>query len=156
MGLFNFLGSIFKPVTELVDDLHTSEEEKLKLKNDLAKMQFDMQKKLLDHETKLMLKQADIVKAEASSKHWLTASWRPIVSLSFAAIIIARWFGLTSDSISMELELELFSILKVSLGGYIGARSGEKIVTTVMQNRNSVVDKADKLLGKSSKRTRQD
>ena len=33
MGLFDFIGSIFKPATKLVDDLHTSTEEKMKLKN---------------------------------------------------------------------------------------------------------------------------
>jgi len=154
MGIFNFIGSIFKPVTELVDDLHTSEEEKLKLRNELAKLQFDMQKQILEHETKLMVKQADIVKAEASSKNWLTSSWRPILMLTFASLIVARWFGLTSNEITPELEKELFTIVKYGIGGYIGARSGEKIVDKVMDKRQSIEKTTQSILSKATKRTR--
>ena len=154
MSFLSFVGSIFKPVTELVDDLHTSEEEKMKLRNELAKMQFDMQKKILDHETKLMVKQADIVKAEAQSKNWLTASWRPLLMLTFAALIVARWFGLTSNEITPELEIELFTIVKYGIGGYVGARSGEKIVTTIMDKKSDVAATASSVLSKAVKRVR--
>ena len=154
MNLFGFLGNIFKPVTELVDDIHTSEEEKLKLRNELAKMQFDMQKKLLDHETKLMLRQSDIIKAEASSKNWITSAWRPILMLTFATLIVARWFGLTSDSISPEMELELFTIVKYGIGGYIGARSGEKIVDSIGEKAIEYRERSSAVLSKSTKRTR--
>ena len=39
MGLFDFIGGIFAPASKLVDDLHTSDEEKLTLKNELANIQ---------------------------------------------------------------------------------------------------------------------
>ena len=32
--------------------------------------------------------QADIVKAEAQSEHWLTACWRPILMLTFGGLIV--------------------------------------------------------------------
>ena len=31
MGIFDFIGSIFKPAADLVDNLHTSDEERLEL-----------------------------------------------------------------------------------------------------------------------------
>lgn len=127
MSVFSFIGKIFKPVTDLVDNLHTSEEEKLEIKSKMMEMQFEFQSKVLDYETKLMESKATIVEAEAKSDHFLTAAWRPITMLLFTGIIVLRWFGFTDSSISQELELKLFSIVQLGLGGYIVGRSGEKI-----------------------------
>ena len=33
---------------------------------------------------------ADIVKTEAASEHWLTATWRPVVMLVLTSLIVAR------------------------------------------------------------------
>ncbi len=127
MSIFSFIGKIFKPVADLVDNLHTSEEEKLEIKSKMMEMQFEFQSKILDYETKLMESKATIVESEAKSEHFLTAAWRPITMLLFTGIIVLRWFGLTDASISQELELKLFSIVQLGLGGYIVGRSGEKI-----------------------------
>ena len=127
MSIFSFIGKIFKPVTDLVDDLHTSEEEKLQVKSKMMEMQFEFQSKILDYETRLMESKATIIESEAKSEHFLTAAWRPITMLLFTGIIVLRWFGLTDAGISQELELKLFSIVQLGLGGYIVGRSGEKI-----------------------------
>lgn len=39
MGLLNFIGGMVSPVTKLIDEVHTSDEEKAKLKNELFAMQ---------------------------------------------------------------------------------------------------------------------
>ena len=128
MGIFSFIGSIFKPAADLIDSLHTSDEEKMQLRNEHAKMQFQFQSKVLEYETKLMESKADIISAEAKSGHFITSAWRPITMLAFTGIIIARWFGLTADNISADLEQQLFEIIKIGIGGYIVGRSGEKMV----------------------------
>lgn len=71
---------------------------------------------------------ADIVKTEAKSEHWITAAWRPLVMLTFTGLIVAKWLGYTAPGISAEMELELMSIIKIGLGGYVVGRSAEKIV----------------------------
>jgi hypothetical protein len=134
MGIFSFISSIFVPATKLIDDLVTTDEERLKIKNELAKLQFEFQTKALDYETKLMESKASVIEAEAKSGHAITSMWRPLVNLTFAGLIVARWLGWTAPGISPELELELFSILKISLGGYIIGRSGEKIVKEYKNN----------------------
>jgi len=128
MSIFSFIGSIFKPAADLIDNLHTSTEEKLELSNELAKMQFEMQSKVLEYETKLMESQATVIAAEAKSGHFITSAWRPITMLCFTAIIVGRWFGWTDTAISADLESQLFEIVKIGLGGYIVGRSGEKMV----------------------------
>ena len=74
---------------------------------------------------------ADIVKAEAESEHWLTASWRPILMLTFGALIVARWLGYSAPGISEPEVLKLWSIVEIGLGGYVIGRSVEKIAPAV-------------------------
>ena len=74
---------------------------------------------------------ADIVKTEAQSESWLAKSWRPILMLTFGALIVARWFGLAAPNLSEEEYLKLWSIVELGLGGYVIGRSAEKIVPSM-------------------------
>ena len=70
---------------------------------------------------------AEIVKTEAASNHWLAANWRPLVMLTFAGLIVARWFGWAAPNLSEAEYLKLWSIVEFGLGGYVVGRSVEKI-----------------------------
>ena len=74
---------------------------------------------------------ADIIKAEASSESWLAQSWRPIMMLTFGALIVARWLGYAAPGISQEEILKLWDIVELGLGGYVIGRSVEKIVPSI-------------------------
>lgn len=68
----------------------------------------------------------DVVKAEASGtgfKSW----WRPVTMLTFLGMVVAWWFGYTPPNASEALVMELFTLIKIGLGGYVIGRSGEKI-----------------------------
>lgn len=77
MGLLDILNpitSLIKPAADLVDSLHTSEEEKGELSNALARLQFEIasevinyQIKAMEAETKLKDAQRDIIVSEAKS-----------------------------------------------------------------------------------------
>lgn len=75
---------------------------------------------------------ADIIKAEAASESWLAQSWRPIMMLTFGALIVARWLGYAAPGISQEEILKLWNIVELGLGGYVIGRSVEKIVPQVV------------------------
>jgi hypothetical protein len=94
-------------------------------------LQQQLQLALMQQASALEAAAADIVKTEAASEHWLAACWRPIVMLTFASLIVARWFGLTAPGITEAVELQLWEIVKIGLGGYTLARSAEKIVPQV-------------------------
>lgn len=74
---------------------------------------------------------ADIVKTEAASAHWLAANWRPLTMLTFAGLIVARWFGWAAPNLSEAEYLKLWSIVEFGLGGYVVGRSVEKIAGPV-------------------------
>lgn len=79
----------------------------------------------------VFMAQADIVKTEAASSHWLAANWRPLLMLVFGGLIVARWFGWAAPNLSEAEYLKLWSIVEFGLGGYVVGRSVEKIAPTV-------------------------
>lgn len=71
---------------------------------------------------------AQIVNTEAASSHWLAANWRPLLMITFGALIVARWFGWTAPNLSEAEYLKLWSIIELGIGGYVIGRSAEKVV----------------------------
>lgn len=75
--------------------------------------------------------QADIIKTEAASSHWLAANWRPLLMLTFGGLIVARWFGWAAPNLSQQEYLALWNIVEFGIGGYVVGRSAEKIAPTL-------------------------
>lgn len=74
---------------------------------------------------------AKVIAAEASSGYWLTSNWRPLIMVFFAILIGARWFGYTPPNMTEAELLEVYSLIKLGIGGYIPARTIEKIISSV-------------------------
>ena len=127
MSIFNFLSEMISPVTELIDDLHTSEEEKMTLKAKMMQMQHEMSSKVLDYEKQLMETQGNIIVAEAKGDSFLQRSWRPITMLTFLGLVVFDSFGWLPNRLAHEAWL----LLQLGLGGYVVGRSGEKIMKMV-------------------------
>jgi 1,4-dihydroxy-2-naphthoate octaprenyltransferase len=72
-----------------------------------------------------------VIVAEAQSGSWLTRSWRPITMLTFLWLIVSYWYGWHAANLSDALVGELFTIIKIGLGGYVIGRSGEKIAPVI-------------------------
>ena len=51
--------------------------------------------------------------------------------LVFMALIVCRWLGLLAPDLAPELELKLFSIVQLGIGGYIASRGIEKVVRNI-------------------------
>jgi hypothetical protein len=98
-----------------------------------AKAESEMAMALLASQKELEAAAASIVKAEASSTNWLASSWRPVVMLTFAGLIVARWFGWAAPNLSEAEYLKLWSIVELGLGGYVIGRSAEKIIPGVAE-----------------------
>ena len=93
----------------------------------------------MDYATAVVTAQGGAIKAEASSGSWIACNWRPILMLSFTAIVVmnylvlpvAQWFGVTQAPLA--LPPDMWALLKIGIGGYIVGRSGEKIATNFKQ-----------------------
>jgi len=128
MSILNFLGDIFKPAAELVDNIHTSEEEKLELKNKLELIQNEMKARVLNYEQSLMEAQSKTIQAEAQGASWLQRSWRPITMLTFLFLVVLDCFGW----LKFRLAPQAWTLLQIGLGGYVIGRSAEKVMPDVI------------------------
>ncbi|WP_419533724.1 3TM-type holin [Endozoicomonas sp.] len=78
-----------------------------------------------------LAQRAGVIKAEAQGDSWLQRSWRPIVMLVFTALIVCRWLGWSAPDLSEAVELKLFSIVQLGIGGYIASRGIEKVADKI-------------------------
>ena len=98
-------GGTIKAVAGVIDDLHTSDEEKLQLKNRFAEI-----------EAKLKEKQMSINLADASSKAggisgFLQRAWRPLIGFSCALAIF--WEFVLSKFILFICGLFQYEVLNI-------------------------------------------
>lgn len=129
MSILTVLSQVVGPVAKLIDDIHTSDEEKAKLKNAMAEIQIGFGTQVLDYEQKLNAARADIIKAEAQGSSWMQRSWRPITMLTFLVLVVCDSFGL----LAFRLADQAWTLLQIGLGGYVVGRSAEKIAPMVVR-----------------------
>ena len=127
--ILDFLsGTVIKEIGKIIDNLFTTDEERLEAKNKIFQV-------IQEKELELQKMQTDIIIAEAKG-NWLQRSWRPILMLAFGFIVIyvkflAPLFGFTIP----PLENEFWNLLQLGIGGYVVGRSAEKIAKSVTINK---------------------
>jgi len=129
VNVLQLIGSIFKPAAELIDNMHTSEEEKLVQKAVLLELQTKFLQDGLQYELAQLEAKAAIITAEVKSDHFLTSTWRPITMLTFLALVVCDQFGL----LTFRLADDAWTLLQLGLGGYVVGRSVEKVVPAITQ-----------------------
>lgn len=122
MGLMALLPLVGNILDKVIPDPKAAAEAKLKM------LELEQTGELTE-----ITQKAGIIKAEAESEHWLVASWRPILMLTFGALIVARWLGFSAPGISEAEILKLWNIVEFGLGGYIVGRSAEKVLPNVAE-----------------------
>lgn len=127
MSIFSFISDLIKPVTGVIDDLHTSGEEKRSLHNELLRIENAFTSRVLEYEQKMAKMKADIIMAEAGGESWLQRSWRPVTMLVFLILVCCHYFGV----LAMPLANDMWDLLKIGIGGYIASRGAEKIVPQI-------------------------
>ena len=124
-----FTTGVISEIGKVIDSLFTSEEERIKAKNEVFKV-------LQEQQMELQKLQTEIIVSEAKG-NWLQRSWRPILMLAFGFIVIyvkflAPLFGFTIP----PLEDDFWNLLQLGIGGYVVGRSAEKIAKSVTINKN--------------------
>ena len=123
--MIGFVSSLVPILGNILDKVLPDKDAKQKAKAELIEL-------LLVQEHELKKAAADNINAEAASKHWLAANWRPITMLVFVGLIVARWFGYAAPNLSEAEYIKLWDIVEIGLGGYMIGRSAEKILPSVV------------------------
>jgi len=96
-------------------------------------LQTRLQEAVIAKSNEIEMAAADIIKAEAGSSNWLTASWRPLTMLTFVGLVVARWLGWTAEGMTEAEYLSIYDLIKIGLGGYVVGRSIEKVAPAIAQ-----------------------
>lgn len=132
LAVLNPIKAILGTAGDIVDSLHTSTEEKLIAKAELMKIEFEVERALLEADTSIARERASVIKAEIASKSRIASAWRPITMLAFVLIIVNNYifvpyavsFGLNVPM--LEIPPGMWGLLTVGIGGYVAARTYEK------------------------------
>tara|TARA_R110002153_G_C13290455_1_gene494827 strand:- start:581 stop:973 length:393 start_codon:yes stop_codon:yes gene_type:complete len=123
-----FSGGVVKEIGKVLDNLFTTDEERLKAKNEVFRV-------LREKELELQKMQTEIIIAEAQG-NWLQRSWRPILMLAFGFIVIyVKFIAPLFDLKIPELEDEFWNLLQLGIGGYVIGRTGEKMMKDFVQKK---------------------
>ena len=118
-----FIKSLIGDASTIIDDVVTSKEEKMALKNAMKKM-------LLESEVELQKNVTERWKADMNSDSWLSKNVRPL-TLAFLLISTVLLIFIDAGFINFEVKnswVDLLQLVMISVvGAYFGGRSLEKI-----------------------------
>lgn len=136
---WGWVTDIVKPLFNLVDEVHTSDEEEgvlrnkaALIKNELVKLQNIISSKMIDFQSQLVKAQSSIILAEVQGQSWLQRNWRPLLMLTIVIIIannyiIFPYASIFTDRVTvLDLPDKLWNLMMLGVGGYIGGRTIEK------------------------------
>ena len=116
------LKSLVGDASQIIDDVVTTKEEKIALKNAMKKM-------LLDSEAELQKNVTDRWKADMASDSWLSKNVRPMVLIFLVCTMLLIFVD--GGFLSFTVEEKWTDLLQLTLitviGAYFGGRSVEKI-----------------------------
>ena len=118
------LSDLVGEIGSVVNTLSVSSKEKKQIEADLLAA-------VARQEEELRRSQASIVGAEAQG-NWLQRSWRPVIMLVFAAIVLAgTFFNLPI----LDDTSRFWDLLEIGIGGYVIGRSAEKVADRLKGGR---------------------
>ena len=127
MSLIDMISRLFTPLASVIDELHTSDEERDAARIALVNAQNQALALTLDLEREKLAARASLIAAEIGGQSWLQRNWRPITMLSFLILVILDAFGL----LVFRLSDEAWLLLQIGLGGYVVGRSAEKMLPAI-------------------------
>ena len=116
------ISGIVNSISELIGQLTLPAREKKELETGLLKL-------IQELERELAQARAVTVQEEVRG-NWLQRSWRPLVMLVFALIVLVGTF--TTLPILSDTS-RFWDLLEIGLGGYVVGRSGEKMAKAIFK-----------------------
>ena len=95
-------GAVLKPVLGIVDKLIPDKDLAVQLKHEISTAGLALAAKELEAKSAVLT-------AELTGESWLQRNWRPIVMLTFTALVVAHWLGFTAPNISDEIVSDLLA-----------------------------------------------
>lgn len=144
MSMNPIVDTVVSSLSNLIDNFFPSEVDKAKAALLKAQVITEMNTGI----QKQIDSQVQVIVAEAQSANPLTSGWRPIMMLTFTAIVAnnyilypylsAFWHGAPM----LILPPDMWDLLKIGVGGYVIGRSVEKAVSTQIAGKVAIAQAA--------------
>lgn len=113
---------VVSAVGGVIDRLTLSKREKQQLETDLLRVFIAWEQRVMEARSAVLVEEA--------RGTWLQRSWRPLVMLIFAVIVLVGTF---TNLPILEDTSRFWDLLEIGLGGYVVGRSGEKIASRIFK-----------------------
>lgn len=133
--LMNFL-SFIPIISTVIDRIFPDKEKQDQAKIELTKVLTEAEARKQEAEANKLSSQKDVIVAEASGQSPAQRNWRPHLMYLFMALIAMNYLLVPTLAIfgviihPYPLPEQIWTLLKICLGGYIVGRSGEKIASS--------------------------
>jgi hypothetical protein len=131
VSIFDFLGGLIKPVTDLIGKVITKDEDRAKVQGEIDQIKNALAVKMMEYEMQIAQMRSNVIIAETTAQSWITRSWRPIAMLTFLTIIVYQGIFVSIFKLPpvdyQSIPAEMWTLLTVGIGGYIAGRSVEQI-----------------------------
>lgn len=126
-GLVDSVGGI-------LDKLSTTDEEKMRARNELATLTLAFQAKMAETFAAAMEVQSKVIIAEAQGESWLQRNWRPIFALTLVAVVFFNFLVVPIFHLpEIPTPERMWDLMELCLGGYIGGRTLEKVIVPAVE-----------------------
>lgn len=111
--------------------------------NEAARINAEITKEMMNADGEFYKAAGSIITAEATGESWMQRNWRPITMLTFVFIIannyiIVPYVQFMADMLgymvvvpTLEIPQGMWGLLQIGIGGYIGSRGVEKVVSSI-------------------------
>lgn len=129
------IGPIMSILTRIIPDPEKQADAKAQLMDIMVKAQADEMKA-----------KSAVVIAEAQGESWMQRNWRPVLMFTFIALIINNFIlvpymaAVGLPIAPLPLPTEMWTLLTIGVGGYIGGRSYEKSTKYKQDTKRQLYD----------------
>ena len=116
--------NVVSAVGEVIDRLTLPAREKRQLESDLLQVLAEWERARVEAQSAVLVEEA--------KGSWLQRSWRPLVMLVFALIVLVGTF---TNLPILDDTSRFWDLLEIGLGGYVVGRGGEKILQVFTRKR---------------------
>ena len=116
------IADVVNAISGVINGLTLPAREKKELQAEILRLVYEREREMIEA-------RASVIRAEAAG-NWLQRSWRPLVMLIFAVIVLIGTF----TCLPMLADTSRFwDLLEIGLGGYVVGRSGEKMAGAIFK-----------------------
>jgi len=126
------ISALAPPIMSIVDKVIPDPNAAEKIKSAMAIA-------MLDQSSVFTAAAASVVNAEIQGESWLQRNWRPMLMVWFSILIGGYWFGFVPNNMPLPVVQDLFQLVQIGVGGYVGGRTVEKVAASIapmLGNRN--------------------